>query len=81
MDLIIMPNLCKIMAYYDIPSESCSSQDTKIIEDKWLEIETEWKSWLKILLIILGAFVWVFGILVVVFAVKAKLNKKEEEEE
>ncbi len=79
MDLFIMPNLCKIMAYYDIPSESCSSQDTKIVEDTWLETEEWWMSGLKILLIILWAFVWVFVVLVVIFAVKAKMNKDEEE--
>jgi heme/copper-type cytochrome/quinol oxidase subunit 2 len=80
MDLIIMPNLCKIMAYYDIPSENCSSDDTKIIENQWLETEKSWKWWLKILFIILGSFIWVFAILVIIFAVKAKLNKEEEEE-
>ena len=80
MDLIIMPNLCKIMAYYDIPSESCSSQDTKIVEDEWIETEDEWISGLQILFIILSAFVWIFIVLVVIFAVKARMNKDEDQD-
>jgi len=39
MDLIIMPNICKIMDYYNMPSEKCVSEDTKIVEEQNLEIE------------------------------------------
>ncbi len=80
MDLVIMPNLCKIMAYYDMPSESCSSQETKMVENEEIDTETWTNSWLRILFIVLWAFVWIFVILVVVFAIKAKMSKTEDEE-
>ncbi|HRX64256.1 MAG TPA: hypothetical protein P5060_04080, partial [Candidatus Absconditabacterales bacterium] len=81
MDLIIMPNICKIMDYYNMPSEKCVSEDTKIVEEQNLEIEQGAKSWLKTLLIILGIFLGIFVVLIVVFAVKAKINKQKEEGE
>jgi hypothetical protein len=33
MDMIIVPNICKITKYHNIPSENCISEDTKIIDD------------------------------------------------
>jgi putative effector of murein hydrolase LrgA (UPF0299 family) len=53
MDLFIVPNLCKIMAYYNIPSESCISADTKIVEEQNIEIEKSGISGLKILFVVL----------------------------
>lgn len=81
MDLIIIPNFCKIMDYYDIPSERCSSEETKIVEDEWVQAETWTKSWLKIIFVILWVVVWLFVLLIVIFAVRARINKSEEEEE
>ena len=75
-----MPNLCKIMVYYNIPSESCISNDTKIVEEQAIEVEKSSGSGLKILFIVLWALVWVFVILIVIFAIKARMNKDDDEE-
>lgn len=81
MDAIIVPNICKITLYHNIPSEKCESIDTKFVKDNWIKAETWSKSWLKILLIVLWSFVWLFVAIIVVFALKAKFNKNQDEEE
>ncbi len=81
MDMIILPNICKITRYYNIPSEKCTSEDTKIIDDSWIKAEKWARSWLKILLIVLWSLIWVFVAVIWVFAIKARMNKQEDEEE
>lgn len=81
MEDIIMPNMCNILNYFDIPSEKCSSSETKIVENTdsiQAENWTSWKSALKIILIVIWSIVWVLVLLVVVFALKARLKKDEE---
>lgn len=80
MDTIVVPNICKITVYHNIPSEKCLSEDTKVVDDTWIKAETGSRSGLKILLIVLWAFVWIFVVIVVVFALKARINKQKEEE-
>lgn len=80
MDLFIVPNLCKIMVYYNIPSESCSSTDTKIVENENIQAESSSGSGLKILFIVLWSLVWIFVIIIVIFAIKARMNKDDDEE-
>ena len=81
MELIIIPSMCKIMTYYSIPSEKCSSDILKDIPT-WVSQETAWMSKLvKTLLIVLWVLVWWFVLVVIVFAVKSRLTKKEEETE
>jgi len=80
MDTIIVPNICKITIYYNIPSEKCVSEDTKPTNDTWVKTETGSKSGLKILFIVLWTFVWIFVIIIVIFALKAKINKQQDEE-
>lgn len=79
MNLIVMPNVCKIANYYNIPSEKCGWEDTKIVDETEIQAETGWSGFLKILLIILWVFVWIFVVLVIVFAIKAKIKKEETE--
>jgi hypothetical protein len=31
---IIMPNMCKILEYYNIPSEACASENTKFVDNE-----------------------------------------------
>lgn len=81
MDNIVVPNICKITKYYNIPSEKCISEDTKIIDDSGIKAETWNRSGLKILLIVLWTFVWIFIIIIAIFAIKAKMSKKEEDDE
>jgi hypothetical protein len=81
MELTIIPNMCKIMTYYWIPSEKCSSDQLKTVP-VWVAQETTWMSKLvKTLLIVLWVLVWWFVVVIIVFAVKSKLMKKEEETE
>ena len=78
---IIMPNMCKILNYYSIPSEKCSSDNTKITNPN--DIKAEWttkKSALKTVLIVIWSIIWVLVLVVVWFAIKAKLQKWWEEE-
>jgi len=39
MDMVIMPKFCQISEYYEIPSERCSSEETKIVEDEGITAE------------------------------------------
>lgn len=81
MDMVIMPKFCQISEYYEIPSERCSSEETKIVEDEGITAEKGVRSWLKIIFIILWIVVWLFVIVIVVFAVRARMSKSEEDEE
>jgi hypothetical protein len=38
-------------------------------------------TWLKVLIITLSSLIWIFVVLVIFFAVKAKINRQREEEE
>jgi len=80
---IIMPNMCKILEYYNIPSEKCVSEDTKFVDngdkiDEWWS-KTNTKKWLKIVLITIWSIIWILAIMVLLFAIKAKFNNKNEE--
>jgi uncharacterized membrane protein len=78
-----MPNMCKILAFYSIASDACPDNDIKVVQ--WADdIQSDNASsggsrW-KIILIILWILVGVFIILVIVFAVRAKMNQQEEDE-
>jgi len=82
MDEIVIPNICKIMSIYTIPSSLCSTSDIKAVPEN-VAVE-QWETstnWLKIVFIVLGiVVVWFIG-LVVVFAVKAKMKQEQEEQE
>lgn len=81
MESIIMPNICKIIDFYDIVSEKCSSDWTKINNWEDLDIDntSKWlSSWLRIILIVLWVVVWAFVALIIVFAIKARIKTKEE---
>ena len=81
MDSIILPNICKITKYYNIPSEKCVSEDTKIIDDSWIKAEKWARSWLKILLTVFWSLLWLFILIIIIFAIKAKMNKQEDTDE
>jgi hypothetical protein len=85
MDGIIMPDICKIMQAYAISSSFCSTADMKAVPDN-LTVEngtspSGGSSVLKIIFIIIGSLIGVFGILVTIFAIRAKRQQEEEEEE
>ncbi|MEI6672838.1 MAG: hypothetical protein WCL02_05965 [bacterium] len=79
---IIMPNMCKILAFYNIVSDACPNDNVKIVANadtiKSANASTSSPSWLKILLIVIGSIVGIFVILVIIFAIRAKMNQQEE---
>lgn len=82
MDDIIMPNMCKILSFYSLASEACPENDIKVVDENTTALSTS--SGMvrrKIVLIIFGALVVVFVVLVVIFAIKAKMNQQEDNEE
>lgn len=79
MDEIVIPNICKIMTIYTIPSELCNTADLKAVpDDLVVEQWTKSRNWLKTVFIVFGVLVVAFIGLVVVFAIRAK--KKQEQE-
>jgi len=81
MDTIIMPSICVIMQFYSIPSNLCNGEDIKAVpEDLAVESGKTSTSFLKIILIVLGILVGVFLVLVVIFAVRARMTQQQEEE-
>lgn len=88
LDSVVVPNICKIMNYYNIPSNTniCWVTEDTIAVAEVSEKDTEKPSknrlstWLKVLIISLSSLIWLFVILVIFFAVKAKINRNNEEE-
>lgn len=89
LDEVVVPNICKIMWYYNIVSNTntCSNMDNvkvpdteKVEKAEKLSKNKLW-TWLKVLLITLCSLIGIFVLLVIFFAVKAKINRNKEEEE
>ncbi len=89
LDEVVVPNICKIMDYYNIISNTntCSNIDNVRVPDTdnidKVEKLSKNKLWtgLKVLLISLSSLIGIFVLLVIFFAVKAKINRNKEEEE
>lgn len=84
MTTIIMPNMCRILAFYSIASDACPDNDIKPVANAdTLQADNSswWSNRLKILLIIIGVVVGIFVILVIVFAVRAKMNQEKDTDE
>lgn len=79
MTTIIMPNMCKIIAFYNIASDACPDNVIKSV-DAAVQADNAvwWSNRRKIILIILWILVGVFVILVIIFAVRAKMNQEAE---
>ncbi len=80
---IIMPNMCVILGFYSIASDACPDNALKLV-DANTTIKADNASgiaWWKILIIVFACLVGVFIILVIIFAIKAKMNQQEENEE
>jgi len=78
---IIMPNMCKILGFYTIITAACPNDTIKMVanaDDIQSVNGTSWSTWWKILLIVLWVIVGIFVILVVIFAVRAKMNQQQE---
>ena len=88
LDRIVVPNMCRIMYYYEIPSNSNLCWDIEVIQiPEVSDVEQpraskgKLKTWLKVLIISLSSLIWVFILLVIFFAVKAKIGRSKEDEE
>jgi len=82
MKTIIMPNMCIILGFYNIVSDACPNDNVKIVANAdtiKADNVTWWSSRWKIILIILWIVVGIFVVLVIVFAIRAKMNQQEEE--
>ncbi len=83
MTSVIMPNICKIVTFYGIVSANCPSDNVKIISDtSGIQTENGTKtSRLRIVLIVVGIVAALFVLLIVIFAIRAKMNQNTEENE
>jgi hypothetical protein len=84
-NVFILRQICHILDYYDIPSESCNSEIT-IQPDIPPEDTTQKESkslptWLKVILRIIFGGIVIVGGTIVFFAVKAKLKDSHQEED
>lgn len=80
---LIMPNICKILSFYTIISDACPNENIKIVANSDGIVASNAASsnrW-KIILIVLWILVGIFVVLVIIFAVRAKMNQQEENSE
>lgn len=82
MDTIIMPNMCKILSFYTIVSSLCPNDNVQIVPNadtiKPDNAGVGSSRW-KIVLIIFGILAGLFVVLVIIFAIRAKMNQQKEE--
>lgn len=81
-DNSIKPNICKITQFYSIITKSCPST-TEDIKEVPENITTEtvssgWISRLKLVLRIIWWLIWWFVLLIIIFAIRAKMKQTED---
>jgi len=83
MTTIIMPNMCNILAFYSIASDACPNNAIRVVDnadtikvDNGNVSSSRWKIVLIVIWIIAGIFV----VLVIIFAIRAKMNQEKENE-
>ena len=86
LDWIVVPNICKIMSYYEITSSTSLCDGTQVVKvpdatDVEQVSKSKLSTWLKVLIISLSLLIWIFVILVIIFAIKAKINRKRDDDE
>lgn len=92
----VKKNLCDIIAYYELPSVSCGigiTPNDPTIERTWWENNIWWtngsdgaSSWttkkiLRIVIIVVVILAVIFGVLVILFAIKAKRQRDYDDDE
>ena len=80
-DAVIVPNICKIMNFYNIASSVCPNSDIKIIDTPVAAANASGTIRWKILLRIVGIGAGIFVLLIIVFAVRAKIKQANADEE
>lgn len=86
LDGVVVPNICKIMGYYEIASTTNLCDGTQVVKvpeatDVEKVSKNKLSTWLKVLIITLSSLICIFVVLVIFFAVKAKINRQRDEEE
>jgi len=86
LDWVVVPNICTIMGYYEITSTTSLCDGTQVVKVPETTVvekvsKNKLSTWLKVLIITLSSLIWIFVVLVIFFAVKAKINRQREEEE
>ncbi len=83
MDLVVMPNICKIMDFYSIASKTCVSDTLQVVPQvenvDTSAVQTWVKKRVKTLFVVLWIVVVGFVVVVVLFALKAKKNEEEDD--
>lgn len=89
MEAIIMPNICTIAVFYTIPTDNCrldefkepstTGQITTTPLTNTNTASTGRPTRLKVLFWIVGIVIGLFIVLVAIFAVKARMRQREEE--
>lgn len=80
-DMIVLPNICKIMEFYTLVSPLCpNTTDVKIIEDTRVSGQSK-TGWVKIVLWIVGIGAGIFVLLIIIFAIRAKIKQANEEDD
>jgi hypothetical protein len=87
-DGFFLPQICRILSYYDINSDKCGTEISVSTTNVPLETVTSGSSsggglprWLQVVLWIIFGGIAIVGGVIVFFAVKAKLKANAEEEE
>lgn len=79
---VILPKMCEIMQFYSIPSDRCVSDTLKTVpQATTANVSPGMATWLKVGLWIFGVVLWVFLVLVVIFAVRARISKSEDDQD
>jgi len=81
MTTIIMPNMCNIIAFYSIASDACPNNAIKSVDAIIQSTPSSSISRRKIILIILWILLGAFVVLVIIFAIRAKVNQDKENTE
>ncbi len=80
-DGTVLPNICKIMNFYSLVSTLCPTADTKIVSTAVATANPSPMSRLKILLWIVGTGAGIFVLLIIIFAIRAKIRQANEDED
>ena len=75
-----MSDICKIVNFYGIVSASCPDNTKQLTNANQIKTTNSTTNRWRIIFIVLGIVVVAFVVLVIVFAVKAKMNQRSDEE-
>lgn len=78
----VLPKICDVLWFYSIVSDLCPDESWVTLKNPTTDTSTTWfNTILKWTGIIVGILWWIFLLIVIFFAVKARLQSNEDEEE